>query len=146
MELEKVFNSHLVSFKHMFLHLSLNSRVNFYNLESGVGKRYSVWFCTHLLISLGKPQILRLWYQNIETHLLQLWWDEIRWYMWNYLINFNGYSKNLNIGSSDGKESACNAGDLDSILEMPWRREWLSTPVFVPGEFHEQRSMMGYSP
>ena len=27
-----------------------------------------------------------------------------------------------------------------------WRREWLPTPVFLPGEFHEQRSLVGYSP
>ena len=42
-------------------------------------------------------------------------------------------------GGSDGKESACNAGDLGSILELgrfPWRREQLPTPVFWPGEFH----------
>ena len=26
------------------------------------------------------------------------------------------------------------------------RRAWLPTPVFLPGEFHEQRSLMGYSP
>ena len=28
---------------------------------------------------------------------------------------------------------------------MPWRREWLSTLVFLPGESHEQRSLAGYS-
>ena len=41
--------------------------------------------------------------------------------------------------SSAGKESACNAGDLGSILGLgrsPWRRERLSIPVFLPGEFH----------
>ena len=27
-----------------------------------------------------------------------------------------------------------------------WRREWLPTPVFLPGEFHGQRSLVGYSP
>ena len=27
-----------------------------------------------------------------------------------------------------------------------WRREWLPTSVFVPGEFHGQRSVAGYSP
>ena len=32
---------------------------------------------------------------------------------------------------SAGKESACNVGDLGSIL---WRRERLPTPVFWPGE------------
>ena len=29
--------------------------------------------------------------------------------------------------------------------EDPLRREWLSTPVFLPGEVHEQRSLAGYS-
>ena len=28
----------------------------------------------------------------------------------------------------------------------PWRREWLSTPVFMPGESHGQKSLVGYSP
>ena len=42
-------------------------------------------------------------------------------------------------GSSDGKESACNAGDVGSIpgsRKVPWRREWLSTAVFLPREFY----------
>ena len=26
-----------------------------------------------------------------------------------------------------------------------WRREWQSTPVFLPGEFHGQRSLVGYN-
>ena len=30
--------------------------------------------------------------------------------------------------------------------EIPWRREWLPTPVFLPGESHGQRSLVGYSP
>ena len=30
--------------------------------------------------------------------------------------------------------------------KMPWRRNWLPTPVFLPGEFHEQRRLVGYSP
>ena len=29
--------------------------------------------------------------------------------------------------------------------EDPQRREWLPTPVFLPQEFHEQRSLVGYS-
>ena len=29
---------------------------------------------------------------------------------------------------------------------LPWRREWQPTPVFLPGELHEQRSLVGYSP
>ena len=29
---------------------------------------------------------------------------------------------------------------------FPWRREWQLTLVFLPGKFHGQRSLMGYSP
>jgi len=27
-----------------------------------------------------------------------------------------------------------------------WRRAWQSTPVFLPGESHGQKSLVGYSP
>jgi len=30
--------------------------------------------------------------------------------------------------------------------KIPWRREWLSSPVFLPGESHGQRSLEVYSP
>ena len=32
------------------------------------------------------------------------------------------------------------------IGNIPWRREWLPTPVFLLGEFNGQRSLVGYSP
>ena len=32
------------------------------------------------------------------------------------------------------------------VRKIPWRREWLPIPIFLPGEFHGQRSMAGYSP
>ena len=56
-------------------------------------------------------------------------------------------SKNVP-GGSDGKESACNARDLglSRVEKILWRREWLPTSVFLPGEFHGQRSLAGYSP
>ena len=41
-----------------------------------------------------------------------------------------------NIGfpcGSDGKESTCNARDMFDLCvrKIPWRREWLPTPVLV---------------
>ena len=30
--------------------------------------------------------------------------------------------------------------------KIPWRREWLPTPGFFPGEFHGWRSIAGFSP
>ena len=32
------------------------------------------------------------------------------------------------------------------VRKIPWRREWLPTPLFLPGESHGQRSLAGYSP
>ena len=32
------------------------------------------------------------------------------------------------------------------VGKIPCRREWLLSPVFLPGEFHGQRSLEGYSP
>ena len=28
-------------------------------------------------------------------------------------------------------------------MKIPWRREWLPTPGFLPGKFHGQRSQAG---
>ena len=30
--------------------------------------------------------------------------------------------------------------------KIPWRRKWQPTPVLLPGKFHGQRSLVGYSP
>ena len=32
------------------------------------------------------------------------------------------------------------------VRKIPWRRKWLPTPVFLPGESHGQRSLVGHSP
>ena len=32
------------------------------------------------------------------------------------------------------------------VGKIPWRRKWQSTPIFLPGESHGQRSLVGYSP
>ena len=48
---------------------------------------------------------------------------------------------------SDGKESACNAGDPVSIPGLGSSpREGNGNPAFLPGEFYGQRSLAGYSP
>ena len=53
------------------------------------------------------------------------------------------------LGDSDSKESAENAGDLETCPgsgKIPRRREWVHIPAFLTGEFRGQRSPMGYSP
>ena len=34
----------------------------------------------------------------------------------------------------------------DWVGKISWRRDRLPTPVYLPGESHEQRSLVGYSP
>ena len=46
------------------------------------------------------------------------------------------------------KNLPANAGDMGSIprwRRSPWRRKWQPTPVFLPGKFHGQRRLVGYS-
>ena len=32
------------------------------------------------------------------------------------------------------------------VGKIPWRKKWQPIPVFLPGELHGQRSLLGYSP
>ena len=66
-----------------------------------------------------------------------------------------GFSIRIPSGLPGGLASACHAGATGSISggrfepwvrEIPWRRAWQPTPVFLPGEPHGQRSLGGYSP
>ena len=59
------------------------------------------------------------------------------------------------LGFPDGsarEESACRAGDsgdtgsIPGLGRSPGGGKWQPTPVFLPGEFHGQRSLVGYSP
>ena len=53
------------------------------------------------------------------------------------------YTGNFPDGS-DGKESACNVGDLGSIPGLGRSPgEAKGYPVFLPGEFYGQRSLEG---
>ena len=49
------------------------------------------------------------------------------------------------------KNLPANAGDKRHgfdhwVGKIPWRRAWQPTPIFLPGESHGQRSLVGYSP
>ena len=55
-------------------------------------------------------------------------------------------------GGASGEEPACQCrrckrSRLDPwVRKISWRRAWQPTPVFLPGESHGQRSLVGYSP
>ena len=51
-----------------------------------------------------------------------------------------------------GKEPLCQCKRrkrcrLDPwVWKIPWRRKWKPAPIFLPGKFHGQRSLVAYSP
>ena len=55
-------------------------------------------------------------------------------------------------GGASGKESACQCrrckrhGFNPWEGKIPWSRKWKPTPVYLPGKFHGQRSLVHYSP
>ena len=55
-------------------------------------------------------------------------------------------------GGTDGKEPTCQCRRhkrcrFDSwVGKIPERRAWLPTLVFLPGESHGQKNLLGYSP
>ena len=50
------------------------------------------------------------------------------------------------MGFPGGKESTCQCRFNPWFGNIPWRRKWQLTPVFLPGKSHGQRSLVGYSP
>ena len=48
------------------------------------------------------------------------------------------------------KNLPVNAGAKASfnlrVRNLPWSRKWQPTPAFLPGKFHGQKSLVGYSP
>ena len=54
-------------------------------------------------------------------------------------------------GGSVLKNPPANAGDVGDWVEpwvgkIPWRRRWQLPLVLLPGKFHRQGSLAGYSP
>ena len=55
-------------------------------------------------------------------------------------------------GGAGGKEPVCQCrrctrrGYDPRVGKIPWRKAWQPTPVFLPGESHGQRSLVGSSP
>ena len=86
----------------------------------------------------------------------QCWWDrhcrplltECKLLQTLLKYNFGVYFiRGFPVGSVVKNPSA-NVGDSFNpwVGKIPWRREWPPTPVFLPREFHGQRSLAGYSP
>ena len=74
---------------------------------------------------------------NIFTKRIQNYWQRLT-YCLQVVILVAQMIKNL---LAVQETQVWSLGQEDS-----WRRKWLPTPVFLPGEFHGQKSLVGYSP
>ena len=95
--------------------------------RAGEGPNYilhRIWFCCDGEGQYTPMAGLRMKIFHFSDRLGLPWW--LRWYRIHLL---------------------CRRPRFDAwVGKIPWRREWQPTPVILPGEFHGQRSLAGYSP
>ena len=100
-----------------------NIRVHYtYNVRDAVLRNISPWVCE-----------IQYWKQSLYTLINRIMVQPLSGLPW-WL---------------SGKESTCQCrrpGPDPLVGKMPWRRKWQPTPVCLPGKFHGQRSLVGYSP
>ena len=78
------------------------------------------------LVSTGVPNLSKLQYFG---HLMQ---------------RADSLEKTLMVGKIESRRSnITHPGFSLWVGRIPWRRKWVSTPVFLPGEAHGQRSVAG---
>ena len=64
-------------------------------------------------------------------------------------LDFPGSSVVKNLLTINLPENTGAAGRLGfgpRVRKIPWRRRPDPTPIFLPGEFHGQRTLVGYRP
>ena len=119
--------------------------------------------------SLGQEEPLEdvrvIWMQHLSPHwspgLIQLIWLARRvspsslTAPYASLQKLRAWSKRITI--PDRGDPVFGQGHMSSCIPLleppnklsrknPWRREWQPTPVTLPGKFHGQRSLVGFSP
>ena len=98
------------------------------SLRVAVKWQQDLWLRESHLLLLPLFQVSALW--SAEYDALHLTFAEVPcWLRW-YRICLQRMSP----------------GFSSWVGKIPWRREWLPTPPFLPGEFHGQRSLVGYNP
>ena len=152
--------SGLISFRIDWLDLlavqgTLKRLLQHYNSKASIS-RHSAFFMvqlSQLYRTAGKT--IGLTIQTFVSKVMSLLFNMLS----RFVTAFLPRSKSLLIswlqslsGGASGKDPACHCRRhkkpwFDPWVKMiPWRRKWQPSPVFLPGEFHAQRSLAGYSP
>ena len=90
--------------------------------------------CPHQFTS----QVYHAW---AEAYLFII--ENINWFL--VTIKLACYWASLVTQTVKNPPAMQRSGFHPSVGNIPWRREWLVTPEFLPWELHGQRSLAGYS-
>ena len=109
----------------------------------------SVYYCLQWDVCSNKA--LPMYFDYIDCFLIDCWefliYSECKTLIWHVICKYQVIP-----GGASGKESACQCrrhrrhGFHPWVRKILWSRKWKLIPVFLPGKFHGQRSLLGYSP
>ena len=85
----------------------------------------------------GKGNHLNILISHINTWLSHMIFGLV--YSW-----YKGFANGAEVKNPLQCRSHRRCGFNPWVGKVPWRRKWQPTPVFLLGESHEQRSLMGY--
>ena len=66
--------------------------------------------------------------------------------VWTVLVHLRASQVALVVKKLPADAGNIRCGFNPWVRNSPWRRAWQHTPVFLPGESHGQRSLLGHSP
>ena len=123
------------------------------------------WCCLRSSLVQGKNQDTWAWLRKLRGEERRAEWGKVRSLVENRdskgVVKDKSMSECLVIkcighqgfpDGASGKEPACQSrrhkrhGFDPQVGKIPWRRAWQLTPVFLPGESHGQKSLVGSSP
>ena len=116
------------------------------------------WYLTHdrsFRNTLGRLKKMHSFFNLEIDHMFNLTFNGDLMFNFVYLLFFlifGGYMYTWGFPcdskSKKKKKLQCRRSGFHDpwVWKIPWSREWQHTQVFLPGKFHGQRSLVGYSP
>ena len=102
------------------------------------------------ILSLCHILVILTIFQTLFTLLLNLLWWSVVGDLFNMIVLFFNWSMGFPGGSvvknPPVMQETWKFRFNPWVRKILWRRSWQPPPVFLPGEPHGQRSLVGYSP
>ena len=66
--------------------------------------------------------------------------------LWAFIYTLEGFPNGSGVKNLPAMQETQRHGFHAWVRELPWRKQWQPTPVFLLGEVHGPRSLASYSP